>query len=92
LLIMDEPSVGTDVQSKNAIHDFLLRLNKEGISMIYTSHMMEEAEKICDEVAIIDHGHIIIQGTPADLILNTEDAKSLEDVFITKTGKEMRNL
>lgn len=92
LLIMDEPTVGTDVQSKNAIHDFLLSLNKQGISMIYTSHIMEEAEKICDIVAIIDNGHIIVQGTPVDLINNTEGAKSLEDVFITKTGKEIRNL
>lgn len=92
LLIMDEPSVGTDVQSKNAIHNFLISLNARGISMIYTSHMMEEAEKICAEVAIIDNGQIIVQGTPNDLIKSTEGAKSLEDVFITKTGKEMRNL
>ena len=91
LLIMDEPTVGIDVQSKNAIHNFLLKLNKEGISMIYTSHMMEEAEKICDEVAIIDHGHIITKGSPKDLINNTDGAKNLEDVFITITGKEIRN-
>jgi ABC-2 type transport system ATP-binding protein len=92
LLILDEPSVGTDVQSKNAIHEFLLRLNQQGVSMIYTSHMMEEAEKICDDVAIIDKGRIIAKGTPKELIDSCDGAKSLEDVFITKTGKEVRNL
>ncbi len=92
LLILDEPSVGTDVQSKNAIHEFLLDLNRQGMSMIYTSHMMDEAEQICDEIIIIDKGRIIDEGSPEELINNCQGANSLEDVFLHKTGKEIRNL
>ena len=91
LLIMDEPTVGIDVQSKQAIQEFLLKLNKEGMSMLYTSHMMEEAEKICHQVAIIDHGKILTTDSPKQLIENTEGANSLEEVFVKLTGKELRN-
>jgi ABC-2 type transport system ATP-binding protein len=91
LLIMDEPTVGIDVQSKQAIQEFLLKLNKEGMSMLYTSHMMEEAEKICHQVAIIDHGKILTTDSPEHLIENTKGANSLEEVFVKLTGKEIRN-
>ena len=91
LLIMDEPTVGIDVQSKQAIHDFLIDLNKTGMSMLYTSHMMEEAEKICHRVAIIDHGKILVYDSPKKLIENTSGAESLEDVYIQITGKELRD-
>jgi ABC-2 type transport system ATP-binding protein len=91
LLIMDEPTVGIDVQSKQAIQEFLLKLNNEGMSMLYTSHMMEEAEKICHQVAIIDHGKILTTDNPKHLIENTTGANSLEEVFVKLTGKELRN-
>ena len=91
LLIMDEPTVGIDVQSKQAIQEFLLKLNNEGMSMLYTSHMMEEAEKICHQVAIIDHGKILTTDSPEHLIKNTKGANSLEEVFVKLTGKEIRN-
>ncbi|MCK5857638.1 MAG: ABC transporter ATP-binding protein [Bacteroidales bacterium] len=91
LLIMDEPTVGIDVHSKQAIQEFLLKLNGEGMSMLYTSHMMEEAEKICHQVAIIDHGVILQSDSPKNLIINTSGAKNLEDVFVKLTGKGLRN-
>jgi len=91
LLIMDEPTVGIDVQSKQAIHNFLTELNKTGMTMLYTSHMMEEAEKICHYVAIIDRGKILVNDTPKALISSTPGAENLEDVFIQITGKEMRD-
>ncbi len=92
LLIMDEPTVGIDIQSKQAIQEFLLQLNSEGMTMIYTSHMMEEAEKICHQVAIIDIGRILVSDSPKNLIHQTDGAKNLEDVFVRLTGKELRNL
>lgn len=91
LLIMDEPTVGIDIQSKQAIQAFLTKLNREGTSMIYTSHMMEEAEKLCHQVAIIDLGRILVSDSPKNLIRQTEGAKTLEDVFVKRTGKELRN-
>jgi linearmycin/streptolysin S transport system ATP-binding protein len=69
LLILDEPTVGIDPQSRRFIHDNLRRLNAHGLSIIYTSHYMEEVEQLCHELAIIDHGHIIARGT-VDEILN----------------------
>ncbi len=91
LLIMDEPTVGIDVQSKNTIHEFLLELNKEGISMLYTSHMMEEAEKLCDEIAIIDKGKILSFGKPSELVSQIPDADNLEDVYMSIIGKGIQN-
>ena len=83
--------MGIDIQSKQAIQAFLLKLNQEGMSMLYTSHMMEEAEKICHQVAIIDHGKILVSDSPKNLIKQTEGTQNLEDVFVELTGKELRN-
>jgi ABC-2 type transport system ATP-binding protein len=69
LLILDEPTVGIDPQSRRFIHDNLRRLNADGLSIIYTSHYMEEVEQLCHELAIIDHGRIVVRGT-VDEILN----------------------
>lgn len=63
LLILDEPTVGIDPQSRRFIHDNLRRLNAEGLTIIYTSHYMEEVERLCHELAIIDHGRIIAAGS-----------------------------
>jgi len=90
LLILDEPTVGVDVQSKQVILDFLLDLNKEGMSVLYTSHMMEEAEKICHTVSIVDQGQIIEQGSP-DQLKSKYSKSSLEEVFVSLTGRELRD-
>jgi ABC-2 type transport system ATP-binding protein len=68
LLILDEPTVGIDPQSRHFIHDNLRRLNAQGLSIIYTSHYMEEVERLCHELAIIDHGHIIAAGSVDDIL------------------------
>ena len=68
LLILDEPTVGVDPQSRNAIFDVLEQLKSQGMTLIYTSHYMEEVERMCDEIAIIDHGKVMIQGSLETLL------------------------
>ena len=91
VLFLDEPTVGVDVQSKNFIIEYLKKLNKNGTTIIYTSHHLSEAQDFCTEIAIIDRGIIYAQGTPNDLINSTSNARNLEDVFISLTGKELRD-
>jgi len=67
LLIMDEPTVGIDPQSRNHILETVKRLNEQGMTIIYTSHYMEEVEYLCNRVGIIDHGEVIAIGTKTDL-------------------------
>ena len=68
LILCDEPTVGVDPQSRNAIFEMLNELNKEGKTILYTTHYMEEAERLCNRLAIIDYGKIIAEGTLSDLI------------------------
>lgn len=68
LVLMDEPTTGVDPQSRNRIFEMIEELRAQGISIIYTTHYMEEAERLCSRVAIIDHGHIIAEGSPEELI------------------------
>ena len=68
ILLCDEPTVGVDPQSRNAIFDFLVNLNEQGKTIIYTTHYMEEAERLCNRIAIIDLGKIIAEGSVKDLI------------------------
>ena len=91
ILFLDEPTVGVDVQSKNVIIDYLKRLNENGTTIIYTSHHLTEAQDFCTKIAIIDKGKIYAQGTAKELITSTEKATNLEDVFISLTGKELRD-
>ncbi|MFL1896183.1 ABC transporter ATP-binding protein [Aquimarina sp. 2-A2] len=91
LLFLDEPTVGVDVQSKKAITEQLRILNAEGTTIIYTSHHLREAQELCTRVGIIDMGRVIADDTPEKLINSTKDARNLEDVFITLTGKELRD-
>jgi ABC-2 type transport system ATP-binding protein len=68
LLILDEPTVGVDPQSRNAILDAVEVLAGEGMGVLYTTHYMEEAERLCDRIGIVDRGRLIAEGTTADLI------------------------
>lgn len=67
VLFLDEPTVGIDPQSRNLIFEFIEKLREEGMTIIYTTHYMEEAERLCDRIGIIDNGEIIAQGTLDEL-------------------------
>ena len=92
VLFLDEPTVGVDVQSKKVIIDYLKELNSKGTCIIYTSHHLSEAEEFCTKIAIIDGGKIHAVGTPKELIEKVSHAENLEDVFISLTGKELRDV
>lgn len=91
LLILDEPTVGIDVQSKNVILEIIEELNTSGVSVLYTSHLMEEAERICHRISIMDCGKIIAQGSPKELLSTYPDCNNLEDVYMSLTGKSLRD-
>ena len=91
ILFLDEPTVGVDVQSRNVIIDHLKEINAAGTTIIYTSHHMEEAEHFCTKVSIIDHGKILIQGTPEELIRNNAGSTNLENVFLNLTNRKLRD-
>ncbi|MCK0130955.1 ABC transporter ATP-binding protein [Flavobacteriaceae bacterium F08102] len=91
VLFLDEPTVGVDVQSKNVIIEHLKNLNQRGTTIIYTSHHLIEAEDFCSHLSILDHGKIIISGSPKALIQQMPAANNLEDVFISLTGAALRD-
>jgi ABC-2 type transport system ATP-binding protein len=91
VLLCDEPTVGVDPQSRNAIFDFLVSLNKQGKTIIYTTHYMEEAERLCTRIGIIDHGKIIALGAKDKLL---EQLTYEETIAIVKnpSTEESKNL
>lgn len=91
ILFLDEPTVGVDVQSRNVILEHLKKLNREGTTIIYTSHYMEEAELLCSSVAIIDLGEIIVQGKPKDLVNAEKGLANLESIYLHLTGRKLRD-
>ena len=91
LIFLDEPTVNVDPQSRNVIFDILQVLNKAGTSIMYTTHYLEEAQQFCSRVAIMDLGKIICQGSPAELIAQTPDARDLGEVFLNLTGRHLRD-
>jgi len=86
ILFLDEPTVGVDVISKNTIIQYLKELNMNGMSILYTSHHLLEAQELCHRVGILSEGKLIEENTPKQLIANTK-AHSLEEVFINLTQK-----
>ncbi|HLP15917.1 MAG TPA: ABC transporter ATP-binding protein [Bacteroidota bacterium] len=68
ILLCDEPTVGVDPQSRNAIFDFLETLHAQGTTIVYTTHYMEEVERLCNRIAIIDHGRVIAEGSRNELL------------------------
>ena len=86
ILFLDEPTVGVDVISKNTIIQHLKELNMNGMSILYTSHHLLEAQELCHRVGILSEGKLIEENPPKQLITNTK-AHSLEEVFINLTQK-----
>jgi ABC-2 type transport system ATP-binding protein len=92
LLIMDEPTVGIDPQSRNHILDTVLELNKEGMTIIYTSHYMDEVEYLCSRISIMDKGKIIECGTKDELIDIIKGDKRINLRFDKITDNLIRNI
>ncbi len=91
IFFLDEPTVGLDPQTRNHIWDYIKELNKEeDITIFFTTHYMDEAEKYSTKIAVIDHGKIIAQGTAKELKDKTKK-QTLEDAFIELTGHEIRS-
>lgn len=91
LLVLDEPTAGVDVQSRSMILQFLRDYNRQGASILYTSHLLEEAQSLCEEVVIMDAGKMIVHGHPLTLIREHAACNNLEDVFLHFTGHAVRD-
>jgi ABC-2 type transport system ATP-binding protein len=91
VLLLDEPTVGVDPQSRNAIFDNLETLKGRGRALLYTTHYMEEAERLADRIVIIDHGRVIADDTLEGLYRAHPGAGSLEKVFLALTGRTLRD-
>jgi ABC-2 type transport system ATP-binding protein len=87
ILILDEPTVGVDTQSRNSILESILELRQQGHTILYTTHYMEEAQRICDRVGIIDHGKLLALDTVAELI-RAHGGKAI--IIVEKDGEEER--
>ncbi len=93
LLFLDEPTVGIDPQSRNHIFETVLRLRDQGMTVVYTTHYMEEADRLCDRVAVMDGGSLIALGSPSELKSDFGDPATvtLEEVFLRLTGRSLRD-
>jgi ABC-2 type transport system ATP-binding protein len=93
LLFLDEPTVGIDPQSRNNIYENILRLQEKDMTILYTTHYMEEADRLCQRVAVMDGGQIIAMDTPRNLKarIGEPDKVTLEDVFLNLTGRSLRD-
>lgn len=90
ILFLDEPTLGLDPQTRNHVWTYIKQINKnEGMTVFFTTHYMEEAERIADKIAIIDHGQIIASGTLEKLKGDT-GTNTLEEAFLKLTGHEIR--
>jgi ABC-2 type transport system ATP-binding protein len=92
LLLLDEPTVGVDPQSRNHLFESLLQLKQQGMTMLYTTHYMEEAQRLCDRIAVVNEGKVIAIGTSAELAASIGDPQAnLEQVFLHLTGRTLRD-
>ncbi len=101
LLFLDEPTTGLDPQSRRQLWSLIEGFRSAGKTILLTTHYMDEAEKLCDRVAIVDHGHIIALGSPHELIESIAathpppppraSSTTLEDVFVALTGRTLRD-
>lgn len=86
IIFLDEPTVGVDVHSKHHIIEYLRKLNDQGTTIVYSSHILHEAQSFCNRVAIIDNGSIKLEGITQEVLLSNGKLKSLEEIFIENTN------
>ena len=100
VLFLDEPTVGIDAQSRHFILNTIHQLQQSGTTIVYTSHYMEEIQSICDVLAIIDHGKLLLQDTLASILQRAEtlpiaiakkNAQRLEDFYLSLTNTALRD-
>jgi ABC-2 type transport system ATP-binding protein len=94
ILLLDEPTVGVDPQSRNAIFENLELLKSQGKALLYTTHYMEEVERLADRIVVMDHGQVIADDTLAGLqshVAVADEKVTLESVFLTLTGRSLRD-
>lgn len=98
VLFLDEPTTGLDPQAKRNLWDLVIELNNAGMTIVLTTHNMEEAETLCHRIAIMDHGKIVAQDTPQSLIMKHAPEPpqaplhgNIEDVFLALTGHALRD-
>lgn len=84
LLLLDEPTVGVDPQSRNHIYDTLTQLNAEGMTILLSTHIMDEAQRLCSSVTLVDRGQVIFNGQMSEI-------DNLEKLFLEKTGRGLRD-
>jgi ABC-2 type transport system ATP-binding protein len=100
VIFLDEPTTGLDPQARVNLWDVIREIKKDGVTIVLTTHYMDEAEQLCDRLAIMDHGKLVQEGTPTQLIDNLlasgfkrhEEVRpaTLEDVFLNLTGRSLR--
>lgn len=90
VIFLDEPTVGVDVQSRQAILDFLTRLNTADTTIVYTSHHLAEAEELCNRIALIDHGNVIACDD-LHVLLKSNNSRDLQSLFLSLTGWSYRD-
>lgn len=90
LLLLDEPTVGIDAQSRHLIHEQLLSLNTMGMTIVYSTHYMEEAQDLCSRIAIVDRGRVVEEGIPS-VLLKEHGSRNLEHLFLGLTGRQLRD-
>ena len=88
VIVCDEPTTGVDPQSRNHLFETIKRFHQDGCTVIYTTHYMEEVEALCEDVAIMDHGHLIAHDK-LDILL--QDKANLEELFLELTGRGLRD-
>jgi len=99
LLFLDEPTTGLDPQARRQLWDLIVELKRAGRTILLTTHYMDEAEVLCDRVAIVDHGKVIALGSPLELMQSMDmppkeprpHPATLEDVFMALTGRHLRD-
>lgn len=90
VLVLDEPTVGVDAQSRANLITTIATLRDEGVAVLYTSHYFDEVERLCDRVGVIDAGTMVAEGTVDELLGRGNGAADLEELFLDLTGRDLR--